>query len=209
MSISRIPVYLYADDPISYAGIAGQLRPRPEVRVVGAEELSGAQVAVLVTDSVSDETVRMLRTLHCDGVAHVVLVATQLNDADLFAVVEVGVAGLVRRSEATAERLVTVITSAAAGQGAVPPDLLGRLLTQVGRVQRQVLGPRGLTFTGLSEREIQVLRLVADGFDTAEIALKLSYSQRTVKNVLHDVTSRLHLRNRSHAVAYALRQGLI
>ena len=51
--------------------------------------------------------------------------------------------------------------------------------------------------------------LVADGFDTAQIAAKLSYSQRTVKNVLHDVTSRLHLNNRSHAVAYALRQGLI
>jgi DNA-binding NarL/FixJ family response regulator len=54
-----------------------------------------------------------------------------------------------------------------------------------------------------------VLRLVADGLDTAEIATKLSYSQRTIKNILHDITSRLHLRNRSHAVAYALRHGLI
>ncbi|WP_390624121.1 response regulator transcription factor [Fodinicola feengrottensis] len=66
-----------------------------------------------------------------------------------------------------------------------------------------------MTFSGLAEREVQVLRLVADGFDTEEIAQKLSYSQRTVKNVLHDVTSRLHLRNRSHAVAYALKHGLI
>lgn len=209
MTPSRIPVYLYAGDPISYAGIAGQLRPRPEVRVVGADELAGAAVAIVVTDAVSDETVRILRSLRCDGVENVVVVATLLNDADLLAVVEVGVAGLVRRSEATADRLISVITSAAAGEGAVPPDLLGRLLTQVGRVQRQVLGPRGLTFTGLADREVQVLRLVADGFDTAEIARKLSYSQRTVKNVLHDVTSRLHLRNRSHAVAYALRHGLI
>ena len=45
--------------------------------------------------------------------------------------------------------------------------------------------------------------------DTAEIATTLSYSERTVKNVLHDVTSRLQLRNRSHAVAYALKQGMI
>jgi DNA-binding NarL/FixJ family response regulator len=71
------------------------------------------------------------------------------------------------------------------------------------------LGPRGLTFTGLTEREVSVLRLVADGMDTSQIATRLCYSQRTVKNVLHDVTSRLHLRNRSHAVAYALRHGLI
>ncbi len=209
MVTQRIPVYLYADDPISYAGIAGQLRPRPEVRVVAADELAQAEVAIVVSDAVTDETVRMLRSLKCEGVTNLVIVATQLNDADLLAVVEIGVAGLIRRSEATAERLVSVVTSAAAGDGAVPPDLLGRLLVQVSRVQRQVLAPRGLTFTGLAEREIQVLRLVADGFDTAEIAGKLSYSQRTVKNVLHDITSRLHLRNRAHAVAYALRHGLI
>jgi DNA-binding CsgD family transcriptional regulator len=45
--------------------------------------------------------------------------------------------------------------------------------------------------------------------DTSEIATTLSYSERTVKNALHDVTSRLQLRNRSHAVAYALKQGII
>ncbi|BCJ56870.1 hypothetical protein Jiend_02920 [Micromonospora endophytica] len=114
-----------------------------------------------------------------------------------------------RRSEASADRLVAVIQAADAGEGAVPPDLLGRLLQQVGALQREVLGPRGLTFAGLAEREVEVLRLVADGFDTAEIATKLSYSQRTIKNILHDVTNRLHLRNRCHAVAYALRNGLI
>ncbi|MET0864190.1 MAG: helix-turn-helix transcriptional regulator, partial [Nakamurella sp.] len=54
-----------------------------------------------------------------------------------------------------------------------------------------------------------VLKLVAGGHDTAEIASLLSYSQRTVKNILHDVTTRLQLRNRSHAVAYAVREGLI
>ena len=89
------------------------------------------------------------------------------------------------------------------------PEVCGHLLGQVGRLQRQVLSPRGLSFTGLSDREIQVLRLIADGLDTNEIASQLCYSQRTVKNVLHDVTSRLQLRNRSHAVAYAVREGLI
>jgi len=72
-----------------------------------------------------------------------------------------------------------------------------------------VLNPRGLTFSGLSERELEVLRLVADGCDTAEIARRLCYSDRTVKNIIHDVVTRLQLRNRSHAVAYALREGLI
>lgn len=205
----RIPVYVHATDPISRAGVAGHLRPRPEVEVLDEAQFERAQVAVVVTDTVTEETVRVLRELRCTGVRHMVVVAGRIDDADLVAVVEAGVAGLLRRADATADRLVSVITSAAAGEGTVPPDLLGRLLTQVGRVQRQMLGPRGLTFSGLAEREIEVLKLVADGFDTAEIATKLSYSQRTVKNVLHDITSRLHLRNRSHAVAYALRHGLI
>jgi DNA-binding NarL/FixJ family response regulator len=66
-----------------------------------------------------------------------------------------------------------------------------------------------MVFTGLSDREVRVLQLVADGWDTAEIAGELCYSERTVKNILHDLTTRLQLRNRSHAVAYALREGLI
>lgn len=54
-----------------------------------------------------------------------------------------------------------------------------------------------------------MLRLIAEGLDTVEIASKLSYSQRTVKGILHNLTTRLHLRNRSHAVAYALGEGYI
>jgi DNA-binding NarL/FixJ family response regulator len=61
----------------------------------------------------------------------------------------------------------------------------------------------------LSTREVAVLRLLADGFDTAEVARALCWSERTVKNAVHDITTRLRLRNRTHAVAYALRRGLI
>jgi DNA-binding CsgD family transcriptional regulator len=61
----------------------------------------------------------------------------------------------------------------------------------------------------LQPREVEVLRLVADGFDTVEIARKLNYSERTVKNVIHQITQRLGLRNRPHAVAYAIKNGLM
>ena len=54
-----------------------------------------------------------------------------------------------------------------------------------------------------------MLRLVAEGCSTADIALKLAYSDRTIKNILHSVMTRLNLRTRSQAVAYAMRQGLI
>jgi DNA-binding NarL/FixJ family response regulator len=206
--MERITTYIHADDPISRAGVASQLRPRPEVRVLEGNDPDGATVALVVADKVDKASLRAIRSLRQRGMG-VVLVVVEMDDTSLVAAIEAGIAALVRRAEATADRLVSVIRSAAAGEAAVPPDLLGRLLNQVGQLQRQVLAPRGLSFAVLADREVEVLRLVAEGLDTAEIASRLSYSQRTIKTVLHDVTTRLQLRNRSHAVAYALREGLI
>lgn len=205
----RIPVSVCARDPISRTGVATQLRSRAEVEVVENGDAEKAEVAVVVTETVDDETVRTIKALQRNGRARVVLVLSAVDDAGLFSAVEGGAAALLRRSEATTDALVRAVTSAAAGGGTVPPDLLGRLLTQVGRLHEQVLGPRGLTLAGLTQREIDVLKLVAEGLSTDEIARRLSYSERTIKNVIHDVTTRFQLRNRSHAVAYAMREGLI
>jgi DNA-binding NarL/FixJ family response regulator len=81
---------------------------------------------------------------------------------------------------ATPERLVHAVCAVARGDGTIPRDLLGRLLAQVGRVQRQVLSPRGFALRGLADREQEILRLIAEGKETAEIATTLSYSERTV-----------------------------
>jgi DNA-binding NarL/FixJ family response regulator len=204
-----IPTYLHADDPISLAGVRCHLRMRPEVRLVDEMGVDEAAVAVVVVDDVDEEAVRVVRALCRGDRPRVVLVAATLDEAALVTAAEAGVGGLVRRADATEETLVRTIVKVAGGEGEVPSDLLGRLLEQVGRLQRQVLTPRGLTFAGLSPRETEVLRLVAEGQDTAEIAVRMCYSERTVKNILHDLTTRLQLRNRTHAVAYAMREGLI
>src|SRR5690348_8468607 len=205
----RVATYVYADDPILQAGVVSQLRVRPEIDIVAAAELSRAAVAVAVADSLDAETLRVLQTLKRSDIEHTVLVTSAIDDTTVVSAAEVGVSGLLRRSDATPDVLVRTIQQVAKGDGVLPSDLLGTLLGQVGRLQRQLLSPQGLTFSGLTDRETAVLRLIADGHDTNEIAQQLCYSQRTVKNVLHDVTSRLQLRNRSHAVAYAVRAGLI
>jgi DNA-binding NarL/FixJ family response regulator len=206
-----IQVVIHARDPISQSGLASALGFKREVRVVAEDApCAGAdRVAIVVADEVDDEAIRLLRRIQRSAEGRVLLVVTRIDDAGLLVAIEAGACGVVRRAEAGADRLVSVIRAAAAGEGALPPDLLGRLLHQVGQLQRNVLDPRGLSFSGVSERETEVLRLVADGCDTAQIARQLCYSERTVKNVLHDVTARLQLRNRSHAVAYAVRAGLI
>lgn len=207
--IVRVPVYVCALDPISEVGVAAALRPRPEVLLVEEPDIDAGTIAVVVADTVDEQTLGLMRRVQGLGCRRIVLVATSVDDTGLLIAIEVGVCALVRRCEATPERLAHVAVRAASGEGTVPPDMLGKLLDQVARLQRHVLAPRGISITGLSTREATVLGLVADGLDTREIATKLSYSERTVKNVLHDVTNRFQLRNRAHAVAYALREGLL
>lgn len=209
LPMDRLAVAIATADPVSRAGLAAQLQGQPAMEVVDAVEPGAAGVVVVVADEVDDATVLEIRTIRATGQEHVVLLVAKVDDAGLLAAVEAGVSGVVRRSQATPTHLASAIGAAAVGEGTLPPDLLGRLLSQVGRLQRQVLHPRGLTFAGLTEREVAVLRLLADGLDTTEVGHRLFFSERTVKNVIHDITSRLDLRNRTHAVAYAIRQGLI
>ncbi|RKT56568.1 helix-turn-helix transcriptional regulator [Saccharothrix australiensis] len=207
MNGERIVVVLHAADPISRVGVTTALRSRPEVRLVEPGE--PAPVALVVLEVLDGAARRLLRRLQAPGSPNVVLVAGDIADPALLDVVGGGVSAVVQRCDATPDTLVRLVKAAAAGQGALPPDLLGRLLDRVSRLQRDVLHPRGWTMAGMSEREAEVLRLVADGFETREIAEKLCYSQRTVKSILHDITNRFRLRNRAHAVAFALREGLI
>lgn len=205
---SRVRVAVYATDPVSATGIAGELRLRSELLVIPDNDFSKAQVTVIVTDEVDEGTVRTAKAIQRDG-SRVVMVVTRLDDAGLLAAVEAGASGILPRADAVSRRVSETVITAAQGDGSVPPDLLGRLLDQMSRLQRQVLAPRGLSLNGFSQREVDVLKLLGDGWDTSEIAMRLAYSERTVKNVIHDITSRLQLRNRSHAVAYAVRAGII
>lgn len=206
-AMTTIAVSLQASDPVSRAGIGAELGQRGDVILVDDE--AAADVALLVVQEVDEAAQRQVRRLRRAGVDGVVLVVARLDDQGLFAAVEAGACGLLRRDGATARRLHAAIRDAHAGKGSLPGDLLGRLMQQVTQIQDRVLGPRGMHLNGLCDREIDVLRLVAAGHTTAEIASELSYSERTIKNVIQDVTTRLNLRNRSHAVAYAMRQGLI
>jgi DNA-binding NarL/FixJ family response regulator len=205
----RISVCVAAADPLSRAGTIAQLRGAGGIVLVDEDELDETSVALVVADEVDVDTARTIRSLRRRGIDKVALLVTRLDDNGLLIAVEAGVGGVLRRSTATPHNLVAAIRSVAAGEGTLPPDLLGRLLEQVGHLQRRVLAPRGLTFSGLTDREVSVLRLLAEGLDTAEVGQRLFYSERTVKNIIHDVTSRLDLRNRTHAVAYAIKQGLI
>ncbi|MER5929009.1 response regulator transcription factor [Streptomyces sp. NPDC002054] len=205
----RIPVVVHAADPISRAGVISQLRSHPAIDLRDEAETGPGTVAVLIGETLDETTFTRLRRVVRGEGARAVLVVSAVREAELLDVIECGVGAVVWRREATAPRLLQAVLAASRGDGDLPADLLGRLLSQVGTLQRSADGRTGAPATGLTAREVDVLRLVAEGLDTAEIAGKLSYSERTVKNVMHGLTTRLYLRNRAHAVAYALREGYI
>jgi DNA-binding NarL/FixJ family response regulator len=202
-----VPFRVNTLDPISEIGVLTQLRRRPEVVIAAV----GVQPAVVlaIMDSTDDDALRWLRTLHADGGLPIVLIIGRVDPSALACLVESGVCGVLSRVDATAERLVRAIKLAAAGHGDLPPELVRHLLDHVGQLNRNLLTPRGLSFAGLTGREHDVLQLIADGLSTREVAARLAYSERTIKNVLQHLTLRLNARNRTQAVACAVRNGWI
>ncbi|WP_067495036.1 response regulator transcription factor [Actinoplanes sp. TFC3] len=207
--MEQIRVALQASDPLSQAGLASYLQSRPELVLVRSADRGEAKVLVVSCDRLTGEVVAMLRRSAAEFGTPVVLVTGEITETELLTAVECRVVAILPRAAVTADRLAHSVLAAANGGGVMPPNLVGELLKHIERLQRDVLTPNGLNASGLTPREIDVLRLMADGLDTNEIAGELCYSERTVKNVIYGVTHRLKLRNRSHAVAYALRAGMI
>jgi DNA-binding NarL/FixJ family response regulator len=136
----------------------------------------------------------------------VIVCASDSGREAALSALQAGAVGYLRKDELTQESLGTSVRAAINGSSVVTPDLLEHLLAKLpenGAAAR--LGGRAQ----LTDREQQVLALIAAGHPTREVALELSYSERTVKNVLHDVVTKLNARSRSQAVAFAVREGLI
>jgi len=202
--VERVQVILRASDPVSHAGLVSFLLSRPELTLLPAVDHGEAKVLVFACGKLTPDAVMKLRRSAAESGLPVVLVINEITESDLFVAVECRTVAILPRASVTGDRLVHSVLAAAAGGGVMPPNLIGQLLKHIERLHREVRAPGGLT-----PREIDVLRLMADGLDTNEIAGELCYSERTVKGVIYGVTHRLNLRNRSHAVAYALRAGMI
>jgi DNA-binding NarL/FixJ family response regulator len=205
--LAGVSVCVIAADPLLRAGVITHLTT-PGVRLVAEDAIDDGTIAVLVTATFDAKAERRLDALHLRARVAAILVPVALEELAFVRAIASGVRGIVWRHEATRSALRRAVVAVAAGHGSLPPDLTGKLLT---RARRSQLRPQGgfERRNLLTSRELDVLHLVADGCDTHEIAERLAYSERTIKAILHDVTTRLALRNRSHAVAFLIRRGLL
>jgi DNA-binding NarL/FixJ family response regulator len=159
---SRIAVMLHAPDPIYRVGVVSLLRPRPEIALVDtAGPAVDIQVALIVTDAVEEATLRLLREIKHTSTARPVLVVADIDETKLIDAAECCIAGLLRRADATPDRLVQAITTAARGDGYLPDDLINGLLEAFRRLRARLPGPVEQRLTELSDREVDVLRCLA------------------------------------------------
>ncbi|MCO5995314.1 helix-turn-helix transcriptional regulator [Actinoallomurus rhizosphaericola] len=203
-----IAVSLRATDSLTLAGLTVLLSDRPELRVLAEDEIGG-DVLVFAADRLDGRVAPALRRSAAATGRPVVLVVDEISESELLLAVECRAHAVLPRAAVTAERLARTVVAVAAGDGMLPPPLVGDLLKHLRQLQRQVLDDAGLNASGLTPREVEVIKLMAEGLETTEIAARLCYSERTVKGIIHRITRRLRLRNRSHIIAHAMRYGVI
>jgi DNA-binding NarL/FixJ family response regulator len=208
-------VVVVEPQPIYRMGLVECLRALPAVAQVShAADVASATSApgfpaadLVIVDYGLPGTGRLLRDVgRRYGVETIVLL--RRADDDVADAVQAGAVGFLARDTLTPDALAGAVQAAANGSSVIAPGLLA------GLAQRHTAGAPATAATNgraphLTVREQQVLSLIADGLPTREVAQRLSYSERTVKNVLHDAVTKLGVRSRSQAVAHAVRDGLI
>ena len=205
-----VAVALRATDPITAEGTATFLRLQNEVRLVPAEALDRAEVLLVMTQEFTDEVMGWIRRAGGPGRDHlrVVLVADAVRESELVRAVQYGVTAVLLRGHSSLPQILQALVSSARGRVHLPETAVAAIIQQLRATQRHAAAT-SLAARRLQPREIEVLRLLADGLDAAEIGQRLNYSERTIKNIIHMLISRLGLKNRVQAVAWAAREGLL
>jgi two-component system nitrate/nitrite response regulator NarL len=152
------------------------------------------------------EATRELRTALPD--VQVVVVTASEDEDDLIAALRAGARGYFLKS-ASLEQLIQSLETIATGQAALTPEVTTKLLTHLSKDEPSTSGSRpSAAVAALNERELEILRLVAEGASNRHIASQLYLSENTVRTYLAHVLEKLGLENRVQAAAYALRNGI-
>ena len=208
-------VLLADDHPLFLAGLEDLLEANGyEVQGAAHDGLEAVEKARALHPEVLLMDIRMPRL---DGLAalrvikaelpeiQVIMLTISEADDDLFEAIKSGASGYLLKSQ-SAEELLALMRGVERGEAAFSPGLAARSLQEFGR-QASALEERHRT-AALSEREREVLTLVAQGLKYKEVAAKLFLSERTIKYHMGQILERLHLKNRAQVVEYARRTGL-
>jgi DNA-binding NarL/FixJ family response regulator len=211
-------VLLVDDQPMVRAGLAMILRTQPDLEVVGECD-DGAEVAAAVARVSPDVVCMDVRMPGVDGIeatrrlraapgAPPVCMLTTFGDEEiLWSAVDAGAAGFELKS-ATPENLLEAVRTVAAGGTWIDGSLLGPIVDSYRRLSKPADRPSSLDGV-LTEREVDVLRLMARGASNQEIAASLHLAETTVKSHVGAIFSKLGARDRAAAIVLAYDMGVV
>ncbi len=211
----RITVMLVDDHALVRQGVRAFLETQGDIAVV-AEAGSGEEAVGLAAEHAPDVALMDLIMPGMDGVeatrrlvaqsprTNVVMLTSYHDDEHVFPAIRAGALYYVLKEIGPAE-LAEAVRKAAVGEATLHPRVAARVVRELHGSRRAEPN----VFHELSDRELEVLKLIAEGRSNAEIASRLYVSEKTVKSHVSNILSKLHLADRTQAAVYAWRQGVV
>ena len=213
--MAKLRLLIADDQPLMRAGFRAVLEATGEMEVVG--EVEDGEQAIAAARSLSPDVVLMdIRMPHLDGIEatrrmpnqRVLILTTFGLDDYIVEALRAGASGFITK-DVPADELVRAVKAVAAGDALLSPSVTRQLLDRVGRRLPAAIDVRPETLAELTEREREVLGLLARGMSNAEIADALVVGEATVKTHVSNVLTKLGLRDRVQAVVLAYEIGLV
>jgi NarL family two-component system response regulator LiaR len=210
-----ITVLLVDDHELVRRGVRAFLETQPGITVV-AEAGGGEEAVRLAAEHAPDVALMDLVMPGMDGVeatrrltarsprTNVIMLTSYHDDEHVFPAIRAGALSYVLK-EVGPEQLADAVRKAAAGEAVLHPRVAARVVRELHGARRDEPN----VFHELSDRELEVLKLIAEGLSNAEIAGRLYVSEKTVKSHVSNILSKLHLVDRTQAAVYAWRQGVV
>jgi NarL family two-component system response regulator LiaR len=210
-----ISVLLVDDHSMVREGVRAFLLTQSDILVVG-EAGSGEEAIRLAQQHVPDVILMDLIMPGIDGVeatrrvkqvsprTQIVVLTSYHEDEHIFPALKAGALSYVLK-DVSAGELASAIRKAATGEAVLHPRVAARVIQELQGRRADALNP----FMELSERELEVLKLIAAGMSNAEMAAKLVLSEKTIKGHVSNILNKLHLVDRTQAAVYAWREGIV
>ena len=212
-AIQPISVLIVDDHPLVRWGMRTFLVTQPDITVVG-EAASGQEALLLAEELVPDVALLDLVMSGMDGIeatrclkqlsprTQIIVLTSYHQDEHIFPAIRAGALSYLLKDIQT-EELADAIRKAARGETVMHPHVAARLVQDMQDVSR------ASTISSLSEREQEVLRLIAEGQSNTIIAERLVLSEHTVKSHVSNILSKLHLADRTQAAVFTWREGIV
>ncbi|KOT42015.1 LuxR family transcriptional regulator [Streptomyces caelestis] len=214
-----IRVLIADDQQMVRQGFTVLLNTQPDIEVVG-QAVNGADAVARVAELAPDVVLMDIRMPELDGIGATaritaatpdvrVLVLTTFDlDEYVYEALRAGASGFLLK-DASADQLAEAVRVVAAGDALLAPGITRRLIAEFSRLDARPRTPLRQRVGELTERETEVLALIAQGLSNAEIAVRLVVAEQTVKTHVGRILVKLGLRDRTQAAVFAYESGLV